>query len=707
MLSTEAAAPSSPAFALRFERGRGRLVLTRPFEVRLDARADDDDGACFARLSALELDLGPTRGALRLRGGWTSVRTHRTEALSAVIEVDPSAVALPTSAGAARVALEGAGPGGGLRVSFREGRRALACELHPRWRGEDLLLAVRALRATSTRGPSALADLLDLLRGLGAELDAEAGVVVLARPAARLLGEALLPLGMRIPATRGAALDGPTISIDERGRPVLRLRLGASVATPTPSSAGRVPAPTQSQADPHAEARLLAPFTRALAVGDVASARHELARVRTRLAPSTLEEMSASLALEPEPEAALAPPTGEGLLPRLARARQAASSSREAAELAVRAWLAIEPSDWLAGATLVRMAEETRLEDRGRARWLARQAAERIAHIAASLKSASDELGPLTRRAVEIAEGELPAELAHELLPVLARGRTDRDALPLEEPSAALALALEALGRSDDASSVWSRLRGSEDAETVALVAARDARRGETLAALEGWDRAAELAARLGRAADARRAWVRAADLALSLSLEEAASERLERALDTLHAITADDAVSLVATVRRAGLVELAGRVEQLVIVAITADGGESPALLGALEELLAWAVERGAATRARALHATLARVRPERAALEPLPPEPAEPEDPRRRAERLRNEGRLAEAASVLAALGKSERDAATLRGALDLAERADARETARDIIDTLLGWVGEGPVAEALRRRRSRLSP
>jgi tetratricopeptide (TPR) repeat protein len=416
--------------------------------------------------------------------------------------------------------------------------------------------------------------------------------------------------------------------------------------------------------------------------------------------------MQALLALEPDADVDLTPPAGEGLVPRLARARQAEAASREALEAAMGAWLAVETSDWLASAALVRMAEDAKLDDRGRARWIARRAASRIARLATSEpEGPSEALVALTRRAVELAEGELPAELVGELLPLLAGRHADPATLPREDASAALALALEATGRPEHAAHLWRELRASEDAETVALVAARDARGGELLAALEGWDRAAELAARLGRAADARRAWVRAADLALALSLEEAASERLERALDTLHAITADDAGALVSTVRRAGLVELAGRVEQLVIVAITADGGESPALLGALEELLAWAVERGAATRARALHATLARVRPERAALEPVPPDPVEPEEPRRRAERLRNEGRLGEAATVLATLGKADRDAATLRGALDLAERAGAWDTAREIIDTLLGWVGEGPVAESLRRRRERL--
>jgi tetratricopeptide (TPR) repeat protein len=237
------------------------------------------------------------------------------------------------------------------------------------------------------------------------------------------------------------------------------------------------------------------------------------------------------------------------------------------------------------------------------------------------------------------------------------------------------------------------------------LVAARDERRGDRLAALESWDRAAELSSREGRSVDARRAWVRAGHLAHALALDEGASQRLERALSARQTVTAEDAVSLVGAIRRADLVELAGRIEQLVIAAVAADGGESAELVGALEELLGWALERGAATRARALHSSLARVRPERADLDELPLEPTLPEEPRRRAERLRSEGHFAEAAAVLATLGKDERDAATLRAALDLAERSGARETALGIIDTLLAWIGDGPVADSLRKRRERL--
>ncbi len=717
MLSVERAEPSAPAFSLRFERGRGHLVLSRPFEVSGEDRRGQ--GSVFGRVVELDLDLGPVRGGVRLKGGWSSVRTHHTELASAVLELDLEAlsrmVAGPT------LLLEGALPQArGLRLCLREGRRVIALDAWPRFRDGDLLLALRDLRASERRGPTVLADVIEALAPAGARLDAEAGVVVLASPARRLLAEALLPLGMRVPGVRGLPHAPPAVIVDPRGRAVVRLALGSAAAAlgSTPEDIERA----------HAEARLTAGITSALAEGDVDAARHELTKVRARLDDATRDEaraacVLASRDLDVDDPAELA---GKTLLPALARARRAVSAGgREDLERSVRAWLELEPSDALASTLLVRLAEEARRSDGPRARWLARHAATRIARlpIADGAPGETAWVTALAGRAIELGEGELSREAIEDLLPALGVARLVGPSLELaaaglpavaggalddlrpEETSAALALALEALGRPELADRAWQRLRQREDAEIAGLVAARDERRGDRLSALESWDRAAELSARAGRTADARRAWIRAGSVAHALSLDEAAGVRLERALGARQAVTPEDAVALVSAIRRADLVELAGRIEQLVIVALSADGGESPELVGALEELLGWALERGAATRARALHAVLGRIRPERADIDELPDEPVEPEEPRRRAERLRSEGRLEEAAATLAALGKSERDAATLRAALDLAERAGARPTAIHIIDTLLGWIGEGPVAEGLRKRRERL--
>jgi len=723
MLSVERAEPSAPAFSLRFERGRGHLVLSRPFEISGEDRRGQ--GSVFGRVVELDLDLGPVRGGVRLKGGWASVRTHHTEVASAVLELDLEA--LSRSVAGPTLVLEGALPQArGVRVHLREGRRVIALDVWPRFRDGELLLALRDLRASERRGPTALADALEALAPAGARLDAEAGVVVLSRPVRRLLAEALLPLGMRVPGVRGLPHAPPAVIVDARGRAVVRLALGsAAAALGSTSLSGATPEDIERA---HAEARLIAGITSALAEGDVDAARHELTKVRARLEDTTRDEaraacLLASRDLDVDDPSELA---GKTLLPALARARRAVSAGgREDLERSVRAWLELEPSDALASTLLIRMAEEARRTDGPRARWLARHAATRIARlpVADGAPGETAWIGALAERAIELGEGELTREAIEDLLPAMGLAKLVGPSLELaaaglpaiasgalddlrpEETSAALALALEAIGRPELADRAWQRLRMREDAEIAGLVAARDERRGDRLSALESWDRAAELSARAGRTGDARRAWIRAGSVAHALSLDEAAGVRLERALGARQAVPPEDAVAPVSASRRADLVELAGRIEQLVIVAISADGGESPELVGALEELLGWALERGAATRARALHAVLGRVRPERADIDELPDEPVEPEEPRRRAERLRSEGRLEEAAATLAALGKSERDAATLRAALDLAERAGSRPTAISIIDTLLGWIGEGPVADGLRKRRERL--
>ncbi|MBX7192664.1 MAG: hypothetical protein K1X94_11430 [Sandaracinaceae bacterium] len=726
MLAVERAEPSAPAFSLRFERGRGHLVLARPFLVMGEERRGG--ARTIGRLVELDLDLGPVRGGVRVAGGWSSLKTYRTELVSAVIELDVEALSALVAGPV--VSIEGALPHGrGVRVSLRDGRRVVVLDVVPRWREGDLLLAIGALRASDRRGPTAWADLLDALAPLPTRLDAEAGVIVLDRPLRHLLAEALLPLGMRVPSIRGLAFGAPAVVVDGSGRALLRVAVGAAATTAvvTSSSSGGIPSPaTLDHAEKtHAQARLAAGVTKALVDGDLDAARHELTKIRARLDEEARGELRAACALETR-ELTDDLEEGTTLLPCLARARRAVldvgpgGASREQLERTMRAWLDRERPGALAGSLLVAFAEEARRDDAPRARWLARHAATRIARI-----HGADEpwVARLAERAIELAEGEIPRAIIEDLLPILgvdalvgsaielasaglpAGSPAALDELLPEDTTAALALALEAIERRELADRAWLRLRQRTDPETAVLVAARDERRGDRLAALESWDRAADLAARADRMADARRAWIRAGALAHALSLDEGAALRLERALGAREVVTPDDAVALVGAIRRAELVELAGRIEQLVIAALAADAGESAELVGALEELLGWALERGAATRARALHAALVRVLPERADLDELPLEPALPEEPRRRAERLRAEGRLDEAAQVLASLGTNERDAATLRAALDLAERSGARETAGRIIDTLLGWIGGGPVAEALRRRRERL--
>ncbi|MBN8614452.1 MAG: hypothetical protein J0L92_27880, partial [Deltaproteobacteria bacterium] len=243
MLSVERAEPSSPAFSLRFERGRGHLVLARPFDITAEDRRGG--ARAFGRIVELDLDLGPVRGGLRVKGGWSSLRTQRTELVSGVLEVDlealSSLVVGPT------VSVEGALPRGrGVRIAMREGARVLAFDVSPRWRDADLMLVIHDLRASERRGSTALADLLDTLSVLPARLDAEAGAIVLERPIRHLLAEGLLPLGMRVPGIRGVALGAPAVVVDGRGRAILRVAIGASASAASigsASSSGGVASP--------------------------------------------------------------------------------------------------------------------------------------------------------------------------------------------------------------------------------------------------------------------------------------------------------------------------------------------------------------------------------------------------------------------------------------------------------------------------------
>jgi hypothetical protein len=76
-----------------------------------------------------------------------------------------------------------------------------------------------------------------------------------------------------------------------------------------------------------------------------------------------------------------------------------------------------------------------------------------------------------------------------------------------------------------------------------------------------------------------------------------------------------------------------------------------------------------------------------------------------RARYESLRKEGRDAEAALALARVGALLRDTATLRAAVDLAERVGDRDRALDVVELALRAVGDGPARDALLRRRARI--
>lgn len=146
-------------------------------------------------------------------------------------------------------------------------------------------------------------------------------------------------------------------------------------------------------------------------------------------------------------------------------------------------------------------------------------------------------------------------------------------------------------------------------------------------------------------------------------------------------------------------------------------------ALMSAASEARATSHMMGAASRLESavarvrsdeLHAEawreLARIRCEMGVAE-LEREVKEPSnvDPRKRAqaaraiaERLRASGHLGDAALALAQAGVFLEDSATLRAALELAEKAEAWKEALFIIDRAIELVGDGPARGALEARR-----
>ena len=207
-----------PRFSLRFENGRGILALARPFTFGLGA------------IESLELDVGRLPSPLDLRAGAARFRHRRATLTAATLRLDLDALARELSAPGRALRVLGT-EDGRLAVSLRDPLRTVAVELVPGWEGADLLLAPRGARA-SIEGPRPpIADVLRALASIGAPLMPERGVVRVERPIERLLAEALVPAGWRVPDPRGAARSAPAL-VDRS----LRIVLGRDAESTSPLS---------------------------------------------------------------------------------------------------------------------------------------------------------------------------------------------------------------------------------------------------------------------------------------------------------------------------------------------------------------------------------------------------------------------------------------------------------------------------------------
>lgn len=682
-----------PNFSLRFDRGRASLALQAPCALLSDTTLASD-GAAFSsgEIESLVLDLGPQRGGVRITGGWTGLRTQRTEITRGALTLHPSAM---LQAGLEAWSFDGV-EGDAFRVSFRDGEGVFAFDAVPRWRGQDLAVSLRNVRATERRTPTAWSELMGALeRRFGAVLDEGTGEVIFHRPLRAMLKSTFLRWGMRIPSLDGAILSPPTLITKHAGAQTIRIELQREAVRAVDTSS-LVPT---------------APITLALVRGELANARQALEAARPRLDVRLAEELEAAIAIEGDAgERKLM--LGASLmthLQALEAAMRTPTTTTSDLETAVRDWLAWEPSPRFASALLTNYAEAASPE---RASMLSQLALSQVVNSAREGRGGETSRGGATpERLLELitasilrSDGEVPVDAAGQLLAWLAP-RASEDGLE----TVAVAALYDAAGKPGEAELYWQRARQIDHPQAARMVALHEEKRGQGLAALESWDRAADLAESAEQPHLMRLASARGACIAAKLGLGEIAAGRLARALP----LSPNDASRFAFEVRRSNLIPLSLSAEDSLLRHVHADAflsspqaSDSPFLVAALEELLAWSIERAVYDRAHQLRAALMSLRPDRADLDALPPRMAlAPEPTRKRADRLRGEGKLAEAADALHTLGVEEHDAATLRAALDLAERAGARETAIAILDTLLAWIPSGTVAENLQRRRAKL--
>jgi hypothetical protein len=679
-----------PAFALRFDRGRGILALARPLRFSIGT------------IDALELDLGRLPPRIDLRAGPSRFRHRSARALRATLRIDLDALAR-TPAEAVREVSFLDDIGGAIGVAMRDRVRTIALSLVPSWDGRDLLLALRDVRAALEGPRPAIVDALQTLVALpSVVLDRDRGLLRIDDPIRQALTEALVPHGWRVPEVAGARRVAPTI---ERRALVLAILAEGDADVAARATASR---------DAIEEALLNATILDALAADRVEDADRRLAALETRpgVASIELDAIAAELALFAGRPLSRAPEghTGATLLFRDALRRR----DVERASFHARAIAATEPCDGVAidalrGASA--LAAESR--DPGAALDLASRAlARRPRDPALALEWLS--------RAEHAPDPASLLEGVHAIHASVA-GPARAEVLT------ACAAVLDRIGEHGEARSEWEEASRLAPDDPIALEGLATSlglalRNDESLSM---WDRLASVLAGKDPNGEAR-ALLRAAGRARAVERSAGAAARLERAVE----IATDDmvrveALALLAEVRRelgargaaadadAALLELASR-------------GRGPAIVAALHTATKAAIEDRAEVRGRAFLAALRRlgappepVREVEQALDALEIEALEREAPehsdrdpgeralraRAIAEHLRAAGRAADAARALARAGVIARDAATLDAALELAARADAWDAALEVIDRALELAGDGPDRARLEARREEI--
>lgn len=649
----EAAGSAAPRFSVRFENGRASVVLAQPLVVE------------SGRIEALEIDLGPLPRGVDLSRGWRGLRHRRGVATRARIVVDVASLAARVPG----LSLVGMSETGFLFVLARA-HGHVAFELSAAIRGTDLLLWPSRARCAVDGPRSPTAEALSIASELGARFDPELGAIALGDPMRDVLTDALAPAGMRI----------PHLDPHRRGPPEL-VSGGLELCL----------ADVEKQHPPLEAEIALAPVRVAIAEGSLAHARDLL---RERRGPEA-EALSDEVALE------LGAP---GDLPS---ALDAAGASRALRDAKRR-------RDLEAAARAARA-----LDGHERAAPVAVEGLLSAAELARSLDPAveAELLGRALGRSpddprVLAAGAPLPTGgLGTSLLRTLERSASLRVRDVATEQAAIGRLRL-ALGDPPAATAAFERAVRAAPGSAALLEGLAEARtsEGSLDAAGRAWLGAAEKWSAAGEPALAARAQLRAAELEASRGRPEEALVLARRA-DTgggdafvveIHALVARLTHAVGDTTGR----EAAERA----LVAI-ADRGE-PSARARVRDVLAAAVERHPS---RGLLEALARLDPRHPALgeasaaidraafaEIEAAGSTAAEVARRLSERLRAEGRIDDAARALLRAGEILGDAATLRAAVDLAERGSDPAVRSEIVERALRVVGDGPAREALLRRR-----
>ncbi len=633
------------------------------------------------------MDLGRLPLPMDLRAGANRFRHRRARTIELEVRLDLDALAHALSRDDLAICVLGTSPRT-LSLVLRDPVRTVALDLLPAWEGRDLVVAVRNVRAALEGPRSAIADAIGALRGYGAEMDPELGVLRLEDPLTELLTEALVPHGWRVPELASVARSAPLIE----GRHLV-FRTGKSGAMADETRAA------------FEDARVLAPVSKALVSNEEDALRLAIAlgaKMQRELAPLLAIIADIALTLGQPPSAIpnnvsfrLRAAIARGDLEAVAECARELGGAEPCDEIAIEGLRAasalLREPDPIVAADLSARALGRRPRDGALAmEWLERASSvpkpETFIHALRSLRKTF--VGPMRGAVLRSAGG------------LLDRAGEKSEALSAWEEACQLApndaAACEGLARSLGASS-----RHDE--------------------ALSAWDRAARLHSDPDRAA---RALIHAASHARRASHAMSAASRLEAAASRarsdelrveawaeLARIHREMGANLAAIEAETALLELSSRVA-------------SDALRDALFEAARDAVKAGAELRARhALDALrrLAASEPEIRALEREldAKELAELErdapeqsktDPRERAlaaraiaERLRASGRLGDAALALARAGAITEEAATLRAALELAEKAGAWREALLVIDRAIQIVGDGPARGALESRRA----